>query len=130
MEKIKSLKLINITKCVLISVLISLGLILGFAIILKFTTFNDFVIKIINQIIKIVSIFLGVFTCLKYEKEKCFFKGLIIGLMYTIVAYFAFSLLNTKLTFGLSNIIDFAFNGVFGAICGIFCANYKSKDMI
>ena len=70
MEKIKSLKLINLIKCVLVSVLVSLGFILGFAIILKFTTFNDFVIKIINQIIKIISIFFGVFMCLKHQKEN------------------------------------------------------------
>ena len=128
MEKTMKENFANILKGTLISVLISLGLILVFAVCLKFIDLSDSIIKIINQFIKIFSIFFGVFNFLKTQKEKGFLKWFCVGLLYALIAYFVFSLLNTSISFELQNIIDFAFNGVFGMICGIFCANLKSKS--
>ena len=130
MEKTNKFDLINILKGTLISVLVSLGLILVFAIVLKFVDFSDSIIKIINQIIKIISIFVGIYFVLKDKKEKGFLKGLILGLLYSIIAYFVFSILNTSITFGLSNIIDLIFSGVFGMVSGIFCANIKNREVL
>ena len=61
MEKTLKSSFLNIVKGTLIAVLISVGLILIFAVTLKFVDFSDIVIKIINQIIKIISIFFVLF---------------------------------------------------------------------
>ncbi len=130
MEKSKKFSFSNVLKGALVSVLISLGLILVFAVLLKFVELSDIAIKLINQTIKIISIFFGVYMCQKHQKEQGLITGLIIGLIYSFIAYFVFSLLNCKITFGLSNILDLLFSGIFGAICGIFCANFRTEERI
>ncbi len=129
MQKTK-LNFTSLIKGSLVSVLLSVGFILIFAVLLKFVDFNDSVIKIINQTIKILSIFFGVFSALKFNKDKALLKGLFIGLIYSFIAFFVFSLLNANLTFGLSNIIDLLFSGIFGSICGIFCANFRVEERL
>lgn len=128
MEKLKKFSMLKILKSALICVLISLGLILIFAISLKFIDISDVVIKIINQVIKIISIFFGVFFCQKTDKSRGLIKGILIGVIYSIFAYFVFSILNSKISFGLCNILDMLFSAIFGGICGIFCANFGVEE--
>ena len=130
MEKVKSFSFANIIKSALISVLISIGSILCFAIVLKFVDLNDSVIKIINQVIKIISIFFGVFVMLKSNKEKGLYKGLLLGLLYSVVALVVFSMLDNKLSFGLNNLLDILFSCIFGSICGVFCANFGITERL
>ncbi len=127
MEKTLKSNFLNILKSTLVAVLISVGLILVFAVALKFVDFSDVIIKIINQIIKIISIFFGCFVMLKKDKSKGLIKGLILGVMYSVIAFIVFSLLNSSFSFGLSNILDLLFSAVFGSICGVFCANIGAE---
>ena len=66
---------------------ISLVLILVFALILRFVDLDTSFIMPINQIIKIISIFIGVITVFKKNKSKGFVKGVFIGLVYSVAAY-------------------------------------------
>lgn len=127
MEKTLKSSFTNILKSTLIAVLISVGLILIFAVTLKFVDFSDTIIKIINQIIKIISIFVGCFFLLKKDKSKGLIKGIALGGMYAVIAFVVFSILNSCFVFGLSNIFDLLFNAVFGAVSGIFCANIGAE---
>ena len=104
MEKTIKSNLVMIIKSTLIAVLISVVAILGFAILLKFIDMSDLVIKIINQIIKIISIFFGNFILLKNDKSRGLVKGLFLGIMYTLIAFVVFSMLNSSITFGFSNL--------------------------
>lgn len=106
---------------------ISLVLILIFAFLLKFTSIPDSAITPINQVIKGVSIFLGVFWGLKKTKEFGLVSGLLIGLTYTLLAFVVFSLLAGSFTISLTLLTDMIFGGVIGGICGIICVNIKKK---
>ena len=127
MEKTLKSNFLNILKSTLVAVLISVGFILIFAVALKFVDFSDIIIKIINQIIKIFSIFFGCFVMLKRDKSKGLIKGILLGLMYSLIAFVVFSILNSGFSFGLSNLLDLLFSAVFGSICGVFCANIGAE---
>ena len=129
MEKVKQSDSKNIfltgLKGSLISVCVSLVAILLFAFIIKLTGMSKGLIKVINQIIKVVSIFLGTFFILRKTGQKGLVTGIIIGLLYTIIAFVVFSILNGKFAFDITLLIDIIFGAVMGAICGAICVNLK-----
>lgn len=116
-----------IFKGVFVAVSTSLILVLVFAFILKFTNISDSVITPINQIIKGVSVFLGVFVGLKKVKEMGLVNGFFIGLIYSIVSFLIFSILCGNFAFDISFLTDMIFGAVMGAICGIICVNIKKS---
>lgn len=89
-----------------------------FAIILKFVGISDMAIKIINQIIKVLSIFLGVNVFLKRNNNGAVIKGLFVGIVYTVLSYCVFSVLSKSFSFGLNFLFDAIFSCAVGAICG------------
>lgn len=129
MEKVKQNDNKNIfltgLKGSLISVCVSLVAILLFAFIIKLTGMSKGLIKVINQIIKIVSIFLGTFFILRKTGQKGLVTGIIVGLLYTIIAFVVFSILNGKFAFDITLLIDIIFGVAMGAICGAICVNLK-----
>ncbi len=114
-----------IIKGVLVALAISLVAILLFAFLLRWTNISDSIIAPVNQVIKGVSIFLGVFFGLKKVKQNGIINGLIIGFLYTIVAFLVFSLLDGAFCFDKSLLNDILFGTIIGAICGIICVNLK-----
>lgn len=129
MEKVKQNDNKNIwttgLKGSLISVCVSLVAILLFAFIIKLTGMGKGLIKVINQIIKAISIFLGTLFILKKTKQKGLLTGLTVGLFYTIIAFVVFSILNSKFVFDITLLIDLIFGTMMGAICGAICVNLK-----
>lgn len=111
----------NMIRGILVSLCITFVLILAFALTLKFLSANDLTIKIINQGIKIISIFFGVNVCLKKDPLKRGLKGIIIGASYTFLSYFIFSLLSS--TFGIS--LSFLYDLIFGSIIGFIVGALK-----
>lgn len=118
---------ISVAKGVLVAVCISLVLVLLFAFLLKFTNIPESTIKPVNQVIKGLSILIGVFIGLKKSKELGLVSGLLIGLVYTIVAFLIFSCLGGVFAFDLTFLTDILFGAVMGAICGIICVNLKKS---
>ena len=129
--KVKALKsekntsLFCIVKGVLIGLCVALVGILLFAFILRFTSVSDKIIAPVNQVIKGVSIFLGVFVGLKKIKKNGLLFGFLIGLFFTIVAFLVFSLLDGAFNFDRTFVNDLIFGSVIGALCGIICVNLK-----
>ena len=125
MEQIKDNSRKNIIlsslKGAFVAVLISLVAILIFAFVIKLTNLNEKAIKPINQAIKIISIFFGTIYTLKKTKHSGILTGIVVGLLYTILAFVIFSLLNGKFDFGISVLIDMGFAVIIGCICGIIC---------
>lgn len=115
----------GLVKGSIVALVSTLILILIFAVVLKFVELNDSFIMPINQVIKVVSIFLGVKVMLKNCKEKGLLRGVLLGLIYTLISYTAFSLLSKSFIFDLSVIIDIIFGSIIGGICGVIMVNYK-----
>lgn len=119
--------LLAIIKGSLIALCISLVGILIFAFILKFASVSDKAIRPINQIIKGVSVLIGVFVAMRKVDKMGLVGGLLIGLVYTILAFVVFSILDGNFEFNLTLLNDLLFGGIMGAICGIIAVNVKKR---
>ena len=117
----------SVAKGALVAVCVSLVLVLMFAFLLKFTNIPESTIKPVNQVIKGLSILIGVFVGLRKSKERGLVSGLLIGFIYTIVAFVVFSILGGVFAFDLTFLSDILFGAVMGAICGIICVNLKKS---
>lgn len=117
----------KVVKGSLLSLCFSLIFILVFAFCLKFTGISETLITPINQVIKGVSIFLGVFLALKKESRQGLASGLLIGFVFTILAFFSFSLLCGSFVFDKTLITDIVFGAIIGGICGIIVVNLKKS---
>lgn len=128
MKKIKCNSLVlDVIKGALLSVVISLICILIFAFFIKTLGISDKLIAPINQVIKFVSIFFGVKLSLKKNREKGFLKGLLIGFVYTLLAFVVFSILSKNFCFDMSLFNDALFGTIAGIICGVIGVNIKKK---
>lgn len=119
---------VNLLKGVLIALFFSLISILLFAFVLKFTNISESVITPVNQIIKGLSVFFGVSFALKKQREMGLVSGLLIGFIYTFVAFVVFSILGGHFNFDLSLLVDGVFSAIVGGICGIICVNLKKNS--
>lgn len=120
---------VSLLKGSLIALCTSLIGILIFAFILKFTNISDGVIGPVNQVIKGASVLLGVFIGLKKKKDMGLVSGLLIGLIYTMVAFVVFSILDGGFHFDRTLLNDVLFGGIMGSICGIICVNIKKSSV-
>lgn len=124
----KSLSFGNIVKGSVVALCCSLLLVLVFAFLLKFTNIPEEAISPINQVIKGVSVFLGVFIGMKKSKELGLLSGFLIGLIYCVVAFFVFSLLGGSFVLDLTFLTDILFSTIIGGVCGIICINLKKSS--
>ena len=131
MEKTQKLKnngiIISALKGSLTSVVVSLIGILFFAFVIKLFGITDEFLRPVNQVIKGVSILIGVFAGLKKYKQNGFVVGILIGLFYTLLAFVVFSALNGSFNLDKTLLNDILFGGIMGAICGVIAVNLKSK---
>ncbi len=117
----------RVLKGTIFALCFSLVFILVFAFLLKFTGIAESLISPINQVIKGVSIFLGVFLALKKEKQQGLVCGLLIGFLFTIFAFLIFSALCGSFVFEKSVVTDMVFGAIIGGICGIIAVNLKKS---
>lgn len=118
---IKSKKnyILKILSGVAVAVSITLMLILLFAVFIRFVGIDDKYIFPINQIIKVISLFVGAFVCLKGNKEKGLIKGLILGFAYYLISYILFAILQGSIAFTMSNFYDLILTTLMGGIIGL-----------
>ena len=117
----------SVAKGTILSLCISLVGVLVFAFCLKFTSLSDKLITPINEVIKGLSILIGVFVGLRKQKKFGLLCGLVVGLLYTIFAFVIFSLLSGSFIFDKTLMYDVIFGSIIGAICGIICVNLKKS---
>ena len=120
-EKSKSGLGLSLLKGVITAIFATLIGVLIFALIIKLTGLSTNLIRPINQVIKGVSIFIGVLIGLKGRKAKGLLKGLLIGLVYATTSFVLFSLLNRGFAFNKTVLIDVLFLSAMGAISGGIC---------
>ncbi len=118
--------LIDIVKSSLIAVVSSLVLILLFAIIIKFSGIADNVILAINMVIKSISIVLGILFGIKHARLGAI-KGLFSGLLFVIVSYVLFSIINLDGKIDLMMFVDSLIILAESLISGIIAVNIKDK---
>lgn len=117
----------SLVKGSIFSLSISLIAVCVFAFMLRFLNISVGLIVPINQVIKIGSILIGVFIGLKKAKEMGLITGFLIGVIYTLLSFVVFSLLNGGITLKPSLVNDVLFGGIAGAISGIVAVNFRKK---
>lgn len=113
-------------KAGIMALIITLFLILIFAIVLKFTNISDKVIAPINLAIKAISIAVGTLI-LARNGEGGLKKGVLLGLIFTALAFIVFSVLNGSFVIGWSLLADFGFGALVGGIVGVIAVNLKKN---
>lgn len=122
MEKTKSEKAtfwLAISKGVIISLCIVMVSILFFAFVVKWASLDTSVIKPVNQIIKIIAIFFGVWTAMKKSGGKYFYKGMAVGGIFALLSFLLFSTLNGTFTFDITILWDIVFAMAIGLISSV-----------
>ena len=111
-------------KGLIVSMMISFGLVLAFAFSLKWWEIGDEMIMPINLTIKIISVCVGSIVAIKGD-HKGLIKGLVFGIVYMAVAFTSFSFLAKTFVLDLSFFLDLICSAVAGGIVGIIKVNRK-----
>lgn len=129
MEKAKNLKtdVTDVLKAVLFATLISLAMVLIFAIVIRFANVENKVIMPVNIAIKILSLLIGVMLAFK-NQQNGLVKGAISGLVYMLFTFLIFSALTAFKDVSFSW-IDLITLPIAGAISGIITVNLKARKM-
>ena len=105
--------------------IITLVGVLVFALAIDLFSIPDGAIMPVNQVIKLISVFLG---CLfSVRGEKGFLKGLLIGIIFSLTTALIFSMISGKVTFA-GIMIDALCGGVMGMISGAIVVNLPLKN--
>lgn len=122
---VKNNKFLDILKGAIVAISTTLILILLFAFLVRFANISDKFIFPINQVIKVISLTLGIIVMLKNNNEKGFLKGLLLGITYYILSYLLFSILQARFTFEMKNIYDMVLTTLASGLIGIIVVNIK-----
>lgn len=106
----------EVGKGIALAAVCTLAMVLIFALFIKLFSIGSSVIVPVNQVIKVLAIFLGCFFCLKPGKTAL--KGALCGLGAAIVTYFIFAAIAGEISFGWGAVLDFLFGALAGGISG------------
>ncbi|MBR1925293.1 MAG: TIGR04086 family membrane protein [Clostridia bacterium] len=118
---------LNIIKGSFWGVAFSLVCILLFAFVIKFTSISENAISPVNQIIKVLSIFFACFVASKKINSHGWLVGIFVGLIYSILSFLIFSVLDGHFSVGINVLNDIAFGSVLGLISGIITIGLRKK---
>jgi putative membrane protein (TIGR04086 family) len=115
----------SIIRGTLFSVITALIGVLVFALVVKLLCLNSSAVKIVNQFLKVVSIFLG--CVFSITESKGLIKGALIGGLSAIIIYLLFALIGGGVKFSGLIIIDVIFSVIVGGLMGIIAVNVKKR---
>ena len=114
---------LSVIKGGLTALITTLIAVLIFAGVIKSASLGTWVIKAVNQFIKVLSVFLGCFFCVK--QGKGLIKGVLIGVLSCMLTALVFVLVCGNEISLSSFLIDLGFLAVIGAVCGATTVNVK-----
>ena len=114
----------EIFKGVIFSLIISVLTVIVFAIIFKFANLSSKTVEIVNIALKIISILVGTLLAVGSGRQGLF-KGGIIGLLFVLVSYLVFSLINGSFSVNPLTAFDVIFCLVAGLLSGVFAVNVR-----
>ena len=114
----------RVVKAVLLSLGVSFLSAVVFAVVLRSTSWGENVIYPVNQILKTVSIAVGVLVFVRGEKG--WLKGGFAGLLFTALSYLAFSSLGGDFSLSWLIFLELSIAFLVGAVSGILAVNLKS----
>ena len=118
----------SICKGVLCAVIVTLLFILGFALVVQLSGIRSNAITPIMQVVKVVCIFVAVAIALKHAKSKGWLYGALVGMLYMVLTFLIFSLMDGKFTVGISALSDLLFQTLVGLVSGVIL-RMRNKDV-
>lgn len=115
---------IDYLKGLIVSMLVSLGLVIIFALLLKWFDLPESLVVPITFVIKYLSVIVGSLIAIK-GTSMGLVKGGLFGFFYTILAFVVFSFLAKSFALDLTTLLDLASSILLGAIVGIIKVNRK-----
>ena len=107
----------------LAAIAVTLGCVLLFALLIQWLKPDDQTIRIVNQIIKLVSIFAGVYFMLGKNSENGLLYGALMGLCYMALGVGLYALLSGQQVPWTAYLSDIAMGVAGGGICGALIQN-------
>ncbi len=114
-------------KANVIALIVALLGVLVSALFVKLFNGSDKSIPIINQVIKTVSIFLGILFSFR-KPNNGWLRGMLCGFIFVWISFVVFSLLDSHFQFGLSLLNDAVLGTVAGMISGIIAVNIRKHN--
>jgi len=130
MQKVKSLNsngVINILKCCLLAIVITLLGIVILAFVLKFVDLSSVVINYINDIIKGLAIFIMMICIKKRNPDKLVVKSIFAGAIYAVLCFVIFSILNGGFVLDMAFVYDLLFSIAVAVLVTIIINVLKRK---
>ena len=118
----------GIGKGVLYAVIVTLLFILSFSFIVQMCGLANGVIKPVMQVVKVISIFIAVAIAIKSIKNQAWLFGGLIGLLYMVVTFLIFSMLDGKFVIDFTALSDLLFEVLVGVISAILL-RLRNKDV-
>ena len=126
MKKINKQFFLDISKTVLVALLVSAVFILGLSLLIGFVPIGDKVLVAVNQGVKAISLLISSLLCYK-EKSKGLIKGLFVGILYALISWLLFGTVQDSLNFSTSTLIDIGIGAVMGMVCGCLSVIFSKK---
>ena len=119
--------LLSSLRSAILATIFTIALILIFALILKNGGLSENSIPVINQVIKIASVTMAALLNVMKMKEKFFLAGATAGIMYVLIGFFTFSLIEGNMGNFLALLSDALMAALIGAIAAIIFSQFKRK---
>ncbi|MDR1917903.1 MAG: TIGR04086 family membrane protein [Christensenellaceae bacterium] len=117
----------KLCKGLLWSVALTLGLVLGFAFIIKQANLDDAIIKPVVQGIKVLCILVGVGITIRNTTGRGWLWGGIVGILYTVLAFCIFSAIDGTFVVDISALNDLVFAMIIGIISAMALRGRKES---
>ncbi|MBO4823093.1 MAG: TIGR04086 family membrane protein [Clostridia bacterium] len=118
----------SISKGVLCAVVVTLLFILGFALLVQLTGISNNVIAPVMQVVKVICIFVAVAIAIKPAKSKGWLYGALVGLLYMVLTFVIFAMIDGKFTVGISALSDLLFQVLVGMVSAVIL-RLRNKDV-
>ena len=115
----------SLLRGLLVSIAVTLGCVLLFALLMQWLKPSDGVIRIVNQLIKLGAIFAGVRAMVKRSGEKGLMHGALLGLCYMALGVGVYALLSGQHPPFSAYLSDIAMGVAGGGICGALMQTLK-----
>lgn len=115
-------------KGLIISIAFTLAAIILFALLMQWLKPSDGVIRIINQIIKLLSIACGIFFTVGRGGENGLLRGATVGFFYMALGVILYALLGGQHIPASSYLADLAMGVAGGGITGMILSNLPKKN--
>lgn len=116
---------LTLLKGLVTAILITLGGMLLFSALVVFFPISDTLLLVMNQILKILSIFFGVWAAVGLGGRRGFAMGAAIGLSYMVLGYGLYCLLDRSMSPAIQMVGEFVMGIIIGALSGAVIANIR-----